>query len=78
MRLLFVTGFPFMYVDHERPLSKPGRRDAMSVAHKLEQMGWIPEVILSRLGFASQFFHAHELYLLDFLQMLAVIYKRSC
>ncbi|KAH7660298.1 Histidine phosphatase superfamily clade-1 protein [Dioscorea alata] len=33
--------------DHERPLSKPGRRDAMSVAHKLEQMGWIPEVILS-------------------------------
>ncbi|KAJ0989732.1 hypothetical protein J5N97_008088 [Dioscorea zingiberensis] len=33
--------------DHERPLSKSGRSDAMNVARKLEQMGWIPEVILS-------------------------------
>ncbi|KAM0942535.1 putative histidine phosphatase superfamily, clade-1 [Dioscorea sansibarensis] len=33
--------------DHERPLNKSGRRDAMGVARKLERMDWIPEVILS-------------------------------
>ncbi|XP_043688766.1 uncharacterized protein At3g52155, chloroplastic isoform X2 [Telopea speciosissima] len=33
--------------DHERPLSKAGRVDAISVSHKLQQLGWIPELILS-------------------------------
>ncbi|KAH0448077.1 hypothetical protein IEQ34_021877 [Dendrobium chrysotoxum] len=32
--------------DHDRPLSKTGRADAMSISHKLHQMGWIPELIL--------------------------------
>ncbi|KAF3325940.1 Histidine phosphatase superfamily (branch 1) [Carex littledalei] len=33
--------------DHDRPLSQVGRNDAISISHKLEQMGWIPELILS-------------------------------
>ncbi|XP_068638344.1 uncharacterized protein At3g52155, chloroplastic [Aristolochia californica] len=33
--------------DHDRPLSKTGRADAISVSRKLEQMGWVPELILS-------------------------------
>ncbi|XP_042518862.1 uncharacterized protein At3g52155, chloroplastic isoform X2 [Macadamia integrifolia] len=33
--------------DHERPLSKAGRVDAISVSRKLQQLGWIPELILS-------------------------------
>ncbi|XP_008782960.1 uncharacterized protein At3g52155, chloroplastic isoform X2 [Phoenix dactylifera] len=33
--------------DHGRPLSKLGRTDAISVSYKLQQMGWIPELILS-------------------------------
>ncbi|KAJ4981911.1 hypothetical protein NE237_032748 [Protea cynaroides] len=33
--------------DHERPLSRAGRVDAISVSHKLQQLGWIPELILS-------------------------------
>ncbi|TVU11180.1 hypothetical protein EJB05_44749 [Eragrostis curvula] len=32
--------------DHDRPLSKSGRADAISVSDKLQQMGWIPELIL--------------------------------
>lgn len=32
--------------DHDRPLSKAGRADAISVSDKLQQMGWIPELIL--------------------------------
>ncbi|KAL6854575.1 hypothetical protein ACP4OV_019137 [Aristida adscensionis] len=32
--------------DHDRPLSKAGRADAMSISNKLQQMGWIPELIL--------------------------------
>jgi len=34
--------------DHDRPLSKAGRADAISVSNKLQQMGWIPELILCR------------------------------
>ncbi|XP_074570998.1 uncharacterized protein At3g52155, chloroplastic [Curcuma longa] len=33
--------------DHDRPLSKAGRNDAVSISNKLQQMGWIPELILS-------------------------------
>ncbi|GKV18866.1 hypothetical protein SLEP1_g29191 [Rubroshorea leprosula] len=33
--------------DHDRPLSKTGRNDAVKVAEKLQQMGWIPQLILS-------------------------------
>ncbi|XP_078438040.1 phosphoglycerate mutase family protein [Wolffia australiana] len=33
--------------DHDRPLSKAGRDDAIAVSRKLHQMGWIPELILS-------------------------------
>ncbi|XBI80648.1 hypothetical protein VPH35_089754 [Triticum aestivum] len=32
--------------DHDRPLSKAGRADAISVSDKFHQMGWIPELIL--------------------------------
>lgn len=32
--------------DHDRPLSKTGKADAVNVAHKLQQLGWIPELIL--------------------------------
>ncbi|KAM3274675.1 hypothetical protein ACQJBY_043608 [Aegilops geniculata] len=32
--------------DHDRPLSKAGRADAISVSGKFHQMGWIPELIL--------------------------------
>ncbi|XP_059658585.1 uncharacterized protein At3g52155, chloroplastic isoform X2 [Cornus florida] len=33
--------------DHERPLSKAGKADAVKVSHKLQELGWIPELILS-------------------------------
>ncbi|WJX27398.1 hypothetical protein P8452_16217 [Trifolium repens] len=33
--------------DHDRPLSKSGKEDAVSVSLKLQQLGWIPELILS-------------------------------
>ncbi|KAK4422969.1 putative protein, chloroplastic [Sesamum alatum] len=33
--------------DHDRPLSKSGRADAVKLSQKLEQLGWIPELILS-------------------------------
>ncbi|PKA67019.1 hypothetical protein AXF42_Ash004510 [Apostasia shenzhenica] len=33
--------------DHDRPLNKSGRADAISVSRKLQQMGWIPKLILS-------------------------------
>ncbi|KAG8494343.1 hypothetical protein CXB51_012087 [Gossypium anomalum] len=32
--------------DHDRPLSKTGRVDAVAVSRKLERMGWIPQLIL--------------------------------
>ncbi|KAL5537732.1 hypothetical protein UlMin_043498 [Ulmus minor] len=33
--------------DHDRPLSKAGKDDAVKVAQKLQQSGWIPQLILS-------------------------------
>ncbi|GLT64397.1 hypothetical protein SLA2020_368940 [Shorea laevis] len=33
--------------DHDRPLSKAGQADAVIVSQKLQQLGWIPELILS-------------------------------
>ncbi|OVA19692.1 Histidine phosphatase superfamily [Macleaya cordata] len=33
--------------DHDRPLSKAGRSDAVNVSSKLQQLGWVPELILS-------------------------------
>ncbi|XP_020552143.1 uncharacterized protein LOC105168078 isoform X1 [Sesamum indicum] len=33
--------------DHDRPLSKSGRADAVKLSQKLEQLGWIPQLILS-------------------------------
>ncbi|XP_027365564.1 uncharacterized protein At3g52155, chloroplastic isoform X2 [Abrus precatorius] len=33
--------------DHDRPLSKSGKEDAMKVSRKLQELGWIPELILS-------------------------------
>lgn len=32
--------------DHDRPLSKAGRADAVNVSLKLQQLGWVPELIL--------------------------------
>ncbi|KAK7412767.1 hypothetical protein VNO78_04382 [Psophocarpus tetragonolobus] len=33
--------------DHDRPLSKSGKEDAMRISRRLQQLGWIPELILS-------------------------------
>ncbi|EPS67529.1 hypothetical protein M569_07243, partial [Genlisea aurea] len=33
--------------DHDRPLSKSGKADAVKLSQKLERLGWIPELILS-------------------------------
>ncbi|KAK2978420.1 hypothetical protein RJ640_000141 [Escallonia rubra] len=33
--------------DHDRPLSKSGQADAVKVSHKLQQLGWVPQLILS-------------------------------
>ncbi|KAL7103149.1 hypothetical protein ACP275_08G162700 [Erythranthe tilingii] len=33
--------------DHDRPLSKSGRDDAIKISKKLEKLGWIPQLILS-------------------------------
>lgn len=41
-------GLFWLLLDHDRPLSKSGRADAIKVARKLKEMGWIPELILSR------------------------------
>ncbi|KAK6933852.1 Histidine phosphatase superfamily, clade-1 [Dillenia turbinata] len=32
--------------DHDRPLSESGRADAVNVSRKLQQLGWIPQLIL--------------------------------
>jgi len=37
-----------MSLDHDRPLSKTGRADAVNVSHQLHKLGWIPELILCR------------------------------
>lgn len=42
-----LVNFALLVIDHDRPLSKIGRADAMSISRKLQQMGWIPELILS-------------------------------
>ncbi|XP_021902133.1 uncharacterized protein LOC110817769 [Carica papaya] len=33
--------------DHDRPLSKAGRADAVKVSQKLQDLGWVPQLILS-------------------------------
>ncbi|KAL1563057.1 hypothetical protein AAHA92_05565 [Salvia divinorum] len=33
--------------DHDRPLSKLGRADAVKLGQKLEHLGWIPQLVLS-------------------------------
>jgi len=33
--------------DHDRPLNKRGRRDAPRIAERLEELGWIPEHVVS-------------------------------
>ena len=33
--------------DHERPLNKRGRRDALRVAEKIAKLGWQPEQVIS-------------------------------
>ncbi|KAL4627959.1 hypothetical protein ACB092_05G204000 [Castanea dentata] len=40
--------------DHDRPLSKAGQVDAARVSHKLQQLGWIPELILSSNAFRTR------------------------
>lgn len=37
-----------MPIDHDRPLSGKGQADAVEISHKLQQLGWIPQLILSR------------------------------
>ncbi|GER48124.1 3-bisphosphoglycerate-dependent phosphoglyceratemutase [Striga asiatica] len=34
--------------DHDLPLSKSGRADAVKLSKKLDKLGWVPELILSR------------------------------
>lgn len=43
---------PLPFTDHDRPLSKAGQADAVIVSYKLQQLGWIPQLILSRLRFS--------------------------
>lgn len=38
-----------LLIDHDRPLSEAGEADAIKVSQKLHQLGWVPELILSRL-----------------------------
>ncbi|CAA0837186.1 Phosphoglycerate mutase family protein [Striga hermonthica] len=33
--------------DHDRPLSKSGRADAVKLSKKLDKLGWVPQLILS-------------------------------
>ncbi|KAF6145964.1 hypothetical protein GIB67_033323 [Kingdonia uniflora] len=33
--------------DHDRPLSKAGRADAVNVSRKIQELGWVPQLILS-------------------------------
>jgi len=44
----FIYLFILHWTDHDRPLSKSGKEDAVKVSLKLQQLGWIPELILSR------------------------------
>ena len=40
-------------LDHDRPLSKTGRADAADVSFKLQNMGWVPQLILCRFDMPS-------------------------
>ncbi|KAL8143603.1 hypothetical protein V2J09_016635 [Rumex salicifolius] len=40
--------------DHDRPLSKAGRDDAVSVSLNLQKIGWVPELILSSNAFRTR------------------------
>lgn len=40
----------FFLVDHDRPLSKAGQDDSIKVSQRLQQLGWIPQLILSRFN----------------------------
>ena len=46
--------------DHDRPLSKAGQSDASKVSLKLHQLGWIPQLILSRWVPLSLYFPNNE------------------
>lgn len=48
----FYFFFPSL-VDHDRPLSKAGLDDAIKVSQKLQQLGWIPQLILSRFKYLN-------------------------
>ncbi|XP_023003768.1 uncharacterized protein At3g52155, chloroplastic isoform X2 [Cucurbita maxima] len=46
MSISFVL-FYHCSLDHDRPLSKDGKVDAIKIAQKLQELNWIPELILS-------------------------------
>lgn len=48
-----MTPFPSFCLDHDRPLSRTGQADAIEVSQKLQKLGWIPELILSRFVFSK-------------------------
>lgn len=45
-----------IFADHDRPLSKTGKADAIKVAHNLHELGWIPQLILSRLDYSENYY----------------------
>jgi hypothetical protein len=61
VNLLFAISMNFFLIvlikkiDHDRPLSKSGELDAAKVSQKLQHLGWIPQLILSR--WVSHIFH---------------------
>jgi hypothetical protein len=59
--------------DHDRPLSKTGKADAISVSDKFQQMGWIPELILCRYILILQRICVHRLGFNDSSRMYNVL-----
>ncbi|KAE8674774.1 hypothetical protein F3Y22_tig00111715pilonHSYRG00013 [Hibiscus syriacus] len=49
---------------HDRPLSKSGRVDDVAVSRELQRMGWIPQLILSRLASLSSLSYFENLVLI--------------
>lgn len=69
-----VYGFLYFSIDHDRPLSKAGQADAKIVSQKLQQLGWIPQLILSRCGYDTDNFGRTNAICLEFFDHFSVLF----
>lgn len=77
MSISFVL-FYHCSLDHDRPLSKDGKVDAIKIAQKLQELNWIPELILSRLGFSSTDYTLSQCLFLPFIRLILLELRIPC